>query len=132
MSCISGGRIVAVVAFVLALTSFNSSSAAGQQRTNLFDYDRSITFDLKEDSSRDQDGVTIRDLNYAPYNAAHGRVAAYIVRPKGRGHFAGVLFFHWLGSVNSNRNEFLAEAIDLAKHGAVSLLIQGNFPWKDE
>lgn len=41
----------------------------------------------------------------------------------------GVLFFHWLGEPNGDRNEFLDEAVELAKRGTVSLLIQGYFPW---
>jgi len=83
-------------------------------------------------SSRDENGVTIRDINYTAFNAAHKRVDAYLVKPTGRGPFAGVLFFHWLGNVKSDRNEFLEEAIELAKRGTASLLIQGHFPWIEE
>ncbi len=60
-------------------------------------------------------------------------VPAYLVHeagdaaPRSR---AGILFLHWLGQIHSDRTEFLSEAIDLASHGAVSLLPQGGFPWK--
>jgi dienelactone hydrolase len=42
---------------------------------------------------------------------------------------AGILFLHWLGHLHSDRTQFLAEAVELARHGAVSLLPQGRFPW---
>jgi dienelactone hydrolase len=60
-------------------------------------------------------------------------VLAYLVRSAGKlppaGH-AGILFLHWLGQIHSDRSEFLAEAIELARRGAVSLLPQGIFPWQ--
>ena len=95
----------------------------------LFAYQKSRAFDLKEESVREQDGVVIRDITYAPYTPERGRIKAYLVRPAGKGAFAGVLFFHWLGEKNSDRNEFLDEAVALARQGTVSLLIQGYFPW---
>jgi dienelactone hydrolase len=63
----------------------------------------------------------------------HPAVSAYLVRPGGplrRHAYAGVLFLHWLGQIHSDRTEFLAEATELASHGAVSLLPQGKFPWQ--
>jgi dienelactone hydrolase len=59
-------------------------------------------------------------------------VPAYLVRQAGDAaphSRAGILFLHWLGQIHSDRTEFLSEAIDLASHGAVSLLPQGSFPW---
>lgn len=58
-------------------------------------------------------------------------VHAWIVHP---GHAtrhadAGVLFLHWLGQINSDRDEFLAEAVTLAGSGVVSVLPQGTFPY---
>jgi dienelactone hydrolase len=60
-------------------------------------------------------------------------VPAYLVRSAGAlkpGSQAGVLFLHWLGQIHSDRTEFLAEAIQLAPRGAVSLLPEGVFPWR--
>jgi len=98
----------------------------------LFAYNRSVAFDLKEESANEQDGVTIRDLNYAAYAPRHGRIKAYLIKPAGKGPFPGVLFFHWLGDVKSDRTEFLDEAVALGKQGIASLLIQGYFPWLEE
>lgn len=98
----------------------------------LFDYDRTAAFDLKEESAKEQGGVTVRDVNYAAYDKRRGRVKAYLVKPGGKGPFACVLFFHWLGRPNGDRNEFLDEAVSLAKQGTLSLLIQGYFPWSEQ
>src|SRR6266850_2098319 len=98
----------------------------------LFAYNRSVAFDLKEESANEQDGVTIRDLNYAAYVPRHGRIKAYLIKPAGKGPFPGVLFFHWLGDVKSDRTEFLDEAVALGKQGTASLLIQGYFPWSEQ
>jgi len=135
MSNLYWSRIGLSLFFVLLISSLQSTlglAQRGNSKQGLFDYDRSLAFDLKEVSSRDENAVTIRDLNYAAYNPAHKRIDAYLVRPKGRGPFAGVLFFHWLGNVKSDRSEFLDEAIALAKRGTASLLIQGHFPWIEE
>jgi dienelactone hydrolase len=98
----------------------------------LLAYDRSVAFDLKEVSTTEQNGVTVRDINYAAYVPRLGRTKAYLVKPKGKGPFAGVVFFHWLGEVKSDRTEFLDEAVSLAGQGAASLLIQGYFPWSQK
>jgi dienelactone hydrolase len=107
------------------------SQKASSQTAPLFAY-KSVAFALKEESAREQNGVLIRDVNYSAYTPARGRIKAYLVRPAGKGRFAGLLFFHWLGEPNGNRNEFLEEAVALAKQGTVSLLIQGYFPWAVE
>jgi dienelactone hydrolase len=60
-------------------------------------------------------------------------VPAYLVRAAGTlkpGSHAGILFLHWLGQIHSDRTEFLAEAVQLAPRGAVSLLPRGVFPWQ--
>ncbi|HVF86332.1 MAG TPA: hypothetical protein VM866_02025 [Pyrinomonadaceae bacterium] len=102
---------------------------SGDEAAQLFAYDRSAPFDLREESSREQDGITVKDVSYAAYVPQRGRVKAYIIKPSGKGSFAGVVFFHWYGSPNGNRDQFVDEAVALAKQGVVSLLIQGYFPW---
>jgi dienelactone hydrolase len=75
--------------------------------------------------------VIVQDVR-VPVPGQHA-VLAYLVRPAGRlrpGTHAGILFLHWLGQIHSDRTEFLAEAIQLAPQGAVSLLPEGKFPWQ--
>jgi dienelactone hydrolase len=83
-------------------------------------------------ASRPVADVLVRDVSVpVPGQEA---VPAYLVLPGGRrpAHTApAVLFLHWFdpASVNSDRTEFLAEAVRLAARGAVSLLPQQAFPW---
>ncbi len=99
-----------------------------------FNYDAAVPFDTQVTSETDREGVTVADLTYATHDPAFstttgGRTVAYLVKPQGEGPFAGVIFLHWLGTVSANRGEFLEEAVTLAKHGVMSLLLQGYFPW---
>ncbi len=75
-------------------------------------------------------GIEVRDVTFA--GASGGRIGAYLVRPSGDLKSApGVLFVHWYDpeSHDSNRSQFLGQAIDLAHEGAVSLLI--DTMWSD-
>jgi len=117
---------------VASLPAIELDKNSGGNKNRLFAYNRSDAFDLKEDPAKEQDGVKIRDVNYAAYAPKHGRIKAYLIQPSGKGPFAGVLFFHWLGDVKSDRTEFLDEAVALGKQGTASLLIQGYFPWSEQ
>ncbi len=113
-------------------TSPRSSSA--RIPPSLFDYEASIPFDTKIISETDEGGVTIMDVSYAAFDPSFsqytgGRTVAYLVKPGGRGSFAGLVYMHWMGTASSSRKEYLEEAVELAKQGAVSLLPQGYFPW---
>ena len=83
----------------LCLLSQASALAAPQKpdAKKLFAYDPAVALDLKETATTEQDGAVIKDLNYAAYAPSHGRIKAYLVKPKGNGPFAGVVYFHWLG-----------------------------------
>ncbi len=116
----------------LPSATVSSSPKARDESKRTFAYDRSVAFDLKEESVKEQDGVIIRDINYAARTSERGRIKAYLIRPSGKGPFAGVLFFHWYGTPKGNRDQFLDEAVALAKQGTASLLIQGYFPWAVE
>jgi formylglycine-generating enzyme required for sulfatase activity len=99
-----------------------------------FDYDNSVSFDLKIASETERAGVILEDINYAAHDpgfspSTGGRTLAYLVKPKGEGPFAAILYLHWLGSAKSTREQFLDEAVSMAQRGAVCLLIQGYFPW---
>ncbi len=125
---------LAVVLLTLNLLELCSMPLASPPKTKdesakLFNYDPSIALDLQEISAKELDGVVIRDINYAAYTSQRGRIKAYLIEPVGEGYFAGVLFFHWYGTPNGDRNQFLDEAVALARQGTTSLLIQGYFPW---
>jgi dienelactone hydrolase len=69
--------------------------------------------------------VSVRDLTFPA--ASGGRTAAYLVKPaRSRRKGPGLLYVHWYDATarDTNRTQYLGEAIELAKSGAVSLLIE--------
>src|SRR5438093_8730976 len=124
---------VNMILISIAFQGFAKTSSGGREidvLTSLFAYDNSRSFNLKELSKQERQGVTVSDVEYAAYTPKRGHIKAFLVKPDGKGPFAGVLFFHWLGRPNGDRTQFLDEAVALARQGAVSLLIQGYFPWQ--
>lgn len=120
--------------FVLCFFLFSACSAFPQSGARLFDYNAVVPFNIKEISVIDKDGIAIHDIRYDAQDrnypaGANGLISAYRLVPPGGGPFAGIVFVHWLGSTNANRDEFLKEASALAKKGAECLLVQGYFPW---
>ncbi|HXT28605.1 MAG TPA: hypothetical protein VN716_04980, partial [Vicinamibacterales bacterium] len=95
-----------------------------------FDYDRTKPVDAKIDPGAV--AVTVQQLTYAQLDGT--RNAATLVTPNGAGGAArpAILFLHWYEPPRptSNRTEFLAEAVDLAASGVVSLLV--DTPWADQ
>lgn len=84
----------------------------------LFEYDRSRPFNVVEQGVDQRDGATVHNVTYA--TAAGARAQAYLVLPEGSGPFGGVMYLHGAGGSSSS---FLPEAVALAGHGVVSLLI---------
>jgi dienelactone hydrolase len=124
--------VLAVTLILLALSGVIASPKHPNADTkSLVAYDPSVPLDLKEVATKEEDGVVVKDLDYAAYASSHGRIKAYLVKPTGKGPFAGILYFHWLGRPKGDRTQFLDEAIAFAKQGVVSVLIQGYFPWAE-
>lgn len=89
----------------------------------LLDYDQKVPLDIQEVAVTDHRGVKVHDFTFS--SPKGGRVTAYLVVPSEKGPHAGIVFGHW---GKGNRTEFLAEAIALARAGAVSVLI--DYPWE--
>jgi predicted esterase len=66
------------------------------------------------------------------YQSGARTVVAYLVLPVKQPATSGVIFFHWLSGQGGSREEFKAEAVNLAAGGVASLLIQGDFPWSTQ
>ena len=85
-------------------------------------------------SESTEEGVTTLDISFGDEQA--GQTDAYLVAPTpelGVSPGPGIIWFHWyeVGSETANRTEFLTDARALARRGAVSLLVQGTFPWEE-
>jgi cephalosporin-C deacetylase-like acetyl esterase len=122
LSAISFVRLTLIVV-TLQLPGVVLAQTPGPDDFAHFTYDRGASLNVQQISVKVQDAVTIQDITYTGSN--EDTVPAYLVIPKGTGKFAGVIWGHWLmpGAANSNRDEFLDEAIALASAGVVSLLI---------
>jgi dienelactone hydrolase len=90
----------------------------------LFEYDRKIPIARQQIGMLQRWDVPVFDYSYA--NLTGGRIAAYLVPSTQKGKSAAVLFVHWYEpeSKDSNRTQFLDQAVELAKAGATSLLIE--------
>jgi dienelactone hydrolase len=127
-------RTLAIAGFlVTTLLSATAASAAphataDRHGDHLFDYQRGPVT-VHQISVRDRDGVTVRDITYAGRDG--DEVRAYLVEPAGGGRHAAGLYLHWFEPPNplSSREEFLDEAVDMARQGMVALLPDLTFPW---
>ena len=100
-----------------------------QTATPSFDYDKSKPVALARVDGAD---VTVRQVTYEQLDGS--RNAATLVLPASgtRAAHPAILYLHWYEPPRptSNRTEFLAEAIELAASGTVSLLV--DTPWAAE
>src|SRR4051794_7982235 len=90
--------------------------------SGIYDYNQSAPIDVRIVKSEMREGVEVRDVTFA--NANGGRTAAYLVVPKIGGPHPAALMVHWYAPEehDSNRTQYLEQAIDLARQGVVSLL----------
>ena len=105
----------------------SGTSLPYEDLVHLFDYDQTTKLDIHESNAVDSDDYQIHDISYE--SPKGGWVPAYLVTPPGEGPFAGIIFLHPGGG---DRSYFLDEAKNLAKRGAVSLLLDDNFSAKGQ
>lgn len=109
-----GSLVVAVASAVLLGCGATSAQTGG-----LFAYDPAAPLDVRETSSTAAGGVRTIELTYA--SPKGGRVPATLVLPDGGGRPPVAIFQH--GAGNASRNDWRAEADDLARSGLASLLV---------
>ena len=116
--------------FILALmfivigsceTAFSQAKGIDELR-QMFDYQQNAPLDFKENGVEKKNGASIHDISYA--SPKGGRVTACLIVPSRKGNFAGIIFMH---QRPGSRKAFLEEALQIAKAGAVSLLIDAPF-----
>lgn len=114
---------------VAALAAFSPASASSP--SDAAQTVRPAPPDFKYDRGRppvltDQD-VAVREVSYVDVD---GRpTEATLIGPRAPGRYPGILFVHWYGPehTNSNRTQYVPDALALAKRGIVSLLV--DTPW---
>ena len=110
-------------------TSDDGTSAAPslspiRDATALTAYDPAALLDLAEESPVEtlDSGVEIHDVSWASLGT--DRVSAWLVVPPGEGPFAGLVYLH--GS-ETDRDDFLDEAVAMAQGGAASIVMDAPF-----
>lgn len=107
-----------------------TAGVARRLPTGSFAFDRARPLAVKDTAAEKQrDGARIREITFA---GAEGKPeGATLVAPMAGGRGPAVLFVHWYEpeSPDSNRTQFLEEAIELAKGGTTSLLV--DTMWSD-
>src|SRR3954464_12585224 len=93
-----------------------------------FDYDRTRPVDTRIAPGN----VRVRQLTYAQIDGTRNAATLVDSAAPPAGPRPAILYLHWYEPPRptSNRTEFLAEAVELAGAGAVSLLI--DTPWSAE
>jgi len=92
--------------------------------TQMRDYQKFESNDLRVVRKRTQDGIESRLLVIqTPFGY---RRAAELFQPEGEGSYAAILYVHWYEpeSRDSNRSQFEEEAKEMARGGAVCLLVE--------
>jgi len=93
-----------------------------------FAYDAKAPLDLRDEAVAQKKGdVTVRDVSFAAATAGE-RTRAFLVVPKNPDKRSAVLWVHWLGEPKTtNRTEFLDDAVELARTGTISLLVDAQW-----
>ncbi len=89
-------------------------------------YDAQASPEVEQIAAKQEGDVSVRDITIASPRG-DARISAYLVVPAGEGPHPGILYVHWLDSATSNREEFLPEAVGLAREGVASLLVDDLF-----
>jgi cephalosporin-C deacetylase-like acetyl esterase len=124
-------NILVAYLLIAGLMLFDSGMTYAQANAGLFSYNTKEDYKITEDSAFYKNNILVRGISFISCNPVHGRVKAYLVMPSSPTPYAGIIYFHWLGQPNGNRNEFLDEAVEMADHSVFSILIQGYFPWTE-
>lgn len=103
-----------------------------------FDYDRTKPVDVQlapapgKAATGQPADVRVRQITYAQLDGSRNGATLVLPAASSAGPHPAVLFLHWYEPPRptSNRSEFLAEAVELAASGVVSLLI--DTPWTAE
>src|SRR3954462_12059230 len=121
-------RLFVAAAFGLLLQAAPAQPPAAAVAPPSFDYDTTKPLDIKVPPG----AAIVQEFTYTQLDGSAN--TATWVTPNGRGGAArpAILFLHWYEPPRptSNRTEFLAEAVELAGSGVVSLLV--DTPWTSE
>ena len=119
--------------------AFTLTAALLQAAPSSFDYDKTRPLGIAAAGTASGPGaagpsgdVRVRQISYAQLDGTRNHATLVLPPLAARGPHPAILYLHWYEPPRptSNRTEFLAEAVDLAAAGVVSLLV--DTPWTAE
>jgi dienelactone hydrolase len=111
---------------IVFLQSVTAQRGPSLDPLTVFAYDAGRPLNLTTASAEEVDSVRIVDISYD--SPKGGRVPGYLVTPSGNGPFAGIVYMHW---GQGNRGQWLAEGLEMARRGAVSIMIDAPY-WRPD
>ena len=117
------GATFSLLTIVFALCGSVMAQMPAADANKIFAYDatKPLNFTI-ERSETPVAGVTVSEISYD--SPKGGRVPGYLVVPSGRGPFAATVYMHW---GQGNRGEFLSEAVEMARRGAIGIMIDAPY-----
>ncbi|HVU13874.1 MAG TPA: hypothetical protein VHD90_21500, partial [Phototrophicaceae bacterium] len=125
--------ILLIGAPVLAQDATPEATSASTEvyMPNLFSYDQSAPLNMSVQKTEMQGSVTVKTISY-PSPVTQKAINATLVVPAGNGPFPAMIYVHWYepSSDNSNRSEFLSEAVSMAQEYGVESILPDTM-WAD-
>ena len=115
-----------LLSFLLLAVSVAAQNPPALDPAKVFDYDASKPLNLKMGKTEEVEMMQVTEISYD--SPKIGRVPGYIVVPPGKGPFGGIVYMHW---GQGNRGEFLSEGVEMAKRGAVCIMIDAPY-WRPD
>ncbi len=115
-----------LLCFLLLAISVAAQNPPALDPAKVFAYDASKPLNLKTGKTEEVEMMQVTEIWYD--SPKIGRVPGYVVNPPGKGPFGAILYMHW---GQANKTEWLAEGVEMAKRGAVCLMIDAPY-WRPE
>ena len=115
-----------LLSFLLLAVSVAAQNPAALDPAKVFDYDASKPLNVKMGKTEEVEMMQVTEISYDSPKIGH--VPGYLVVPPGKGPFGGIVYMHW---GQGNRGEFLSEGVEMAKRGAVCIMIDAPY-WRPE
>ena len=122
--------LLALLVFALAacgggdadVASAPATTAAKPSKADVFEFDRDADLEVTEGETAQQPKFTAKAMSYA--SPGGDRVSGIVLVPPGEAAAPGVIFMHGAGG---SRVDFLGDASELAKAGAIAMTIDSPF-----
>jgi dienelactone hydrolase len=115
-----------ILCFLLIAVSLAAQNPGALDPHKVFAYDANKPLNVKMGNTEEVEGMEVTEISYD--SPKIGRVPGYLVAPPGKGPFSGIVYMHW---GQGNKSEWLAEGVEMAKRGAISLMIDAPY-WRPE